>query len=595
MTDHGSRSLPGILTELDGRIAGLYADYLSQQSGQVNESRDFSDLDTLISLGILEDDYSVLKNVVNAIDRAKKYDTPCELDGRFEMNGDVPTVTGTIDAPNWPTTYMVFRNDSVNKSVKVSIGNEYEVDNDDRGARFHYSEWPMTDADSTWFETEIMHTVIKWMKDVERHMNVDEAADLGIVENVSSTTIDQVSTMVELGMMGDDLLAQFLSLPDVDSTFLRYDAPGTNPMLIVTDETLTPPLAVRGLGDRFHLMGKTYKLSLFEERRPGEPDGHALQIDAFYSTDEFDAKHGADMPFVVFGNSAWPWKAKHLGPRSRTNSGIVQVTWDTVNQITSIDEVLAALDAFNADPTSMRCSVNEELKESVDDHQVRDRIQTMVDLGIIDPAEAVPRMMEQFGALTHSRFRLDESFEVDPNKMEEVETLVELGIERNTLAARFSAMHGTCPEVWRHVSSSADGESFVSVVVPDSELGAPETVRVRDATDYTNEETLFKLGNTGMLQMSRRYDSPNPMATQRVPVYDLDVICWYGTRSLAAELAGTDVMGTPHADSPLAGYMYVTERYRHRTALHGISDMKAAVDDFLDPERRRSKFSRTVS
>ena len=69
-------------------------------------------------------------------------------------------------------------------------------------------------------------------------------------ENVNPGTLEQLQTMVDLGMVDDDLTSQFIALPDVDPTFLKYDASGNHPLLIVTDETLTPPRALRGLGTR---------------------------------------------------------------------------------------------------------------------------------------------------------------------------------------------------------------------------------------------------------------------------------------------------------------------------------------------------------
>lgn len=499
-------------------------------------------------------------------------------------------------------------------------------------------------------------------------------------ENVNPGTLEQLQTMVDLGMVDDDLTSQFIALPDVDPTFLKYDASGNHPLLIVTDETLTPPRALRGLGDAFHLMGKTYKLSLFPGKNPGSNrTTYALQIDAFYSTDAFDAKFGADMPYVVFGNSAWSWKAKHLGPRSKQNKGIVQVTWDTPDdvEITSMFEVLEFIDAFNADHTNLRCSIHEELKESIN-ISIKDQEEmiTLADLGIINhvvksmvlfcdelgkivpissceykeyphehyvaeikftikeieytvfvhvlnanvnqlsfsiwtgnprnfddgkelgsrlffvfdnPAAVIPDMMVQFKALTNHAFQINESFKVDPAKMEEVKTLAELGIERDTLYARMNAMHDAYPAVWLSVTSSGDGESFVGVTVHDTQTNTPK--KLTEYTGYRGEGMDSKLGNTTKLMMSRRYDSPNPMLTQKVPIYDLDVLAFYGREHDAEMMADDDCFenGLPVEDHN------VTVRWRYKRMLHGLEDLEQVVSDFRDSNVRTTEFSRTVS
>ena len=449
-------------------------------------------------------------------------------------------------------------------------------------------------------------------------------------------------------------------------------------------------------------MGKTYKLSLFPGKNLGSNrTTYALQIDAFYSTDAFDAKFGADMPYVVFGNSAWSWKAKHLGPRSKQNKGIVQVTWDTPDdvEITTMFEVFEFIDAFNADHTNLRCSIHEELKESQGFDRrdyvsplgiTLDELIVMRDLGLyqlIDNFEycrnqgdwefsgqqqelavcststinnealvdliqmtvcsdfvhctvrfsnykqvvaSLERGKDTFrfllttygghraGSLYVSKEEvlklatemdsivmavatiaskrwpkasrdIDESFEVNPAKMEEVKTLAELGIEKDTLYARMNAMHDVNPGTWLSVTSSGDGESFVGVTVHDTQTNTPK--KLTEYTGHRGEGMDSKLGNTTKLMMSRRYDSPNPMLTQKVPIYDLDVLAFYGREHDAEMMADDDCFenGLPGEDHN------VTVRWRYKKMLHGLEDLERAVSDFRDSNIRTTDFSRTVS
>ena len=797
------------------------------RSASVGESHDgLADLDTLIDLGILENDYAVLKNVINSVERAKKYRSSCRIDCRFEMNGDVPTIVGTIDSPNWKTIHFVFKNDTWRKSVIVSIGDELDVDNGDRGARFHYNEWPMPESDADWFEKEIMHAMIKWMNDIEMHKQVNESneydvmSELGLFdpvqtvaiktgnmmienfpneltnlrfdlessikicratadfinhhgwsitasvinydddetarvvlrvadmfgaerassrsllapddtdlsrrnenkhilsalkeimekvrllhvkpihENVDPGTLEQLRTMVELGMVEDDFMSQFMALPDVDPTFLRYDAPGDHPYLIVTDETLAPPPAVRGLGDGFRLMGKTFKLSLFPSG-PAEHRVHHMQIDAFYSTEAFDAKYGSDMPHVLFGNSAWSWKAKLLGPRSKLNKGIVQVTWDTIDPVESVAELLELLDAFNADPTNLRCSINDEVKESrgydrssyvsplgirfdelvvmrdiglyhmlhdfeycrdqgdwdfsgqqqeidacststIDDTALVDLVQmtvcsdfvqctvrfsdyrqvvaglergkdtfrfTLTTYGghraghlYIAKADVVSMGME-LGSIAlavatiasrrwpKSSRSVDESLELDRARMEEVRTLSELGIERDTVHARALAMHELDPKRWIDVVSSGDGDSFVGITVPDWETYLEPNLS--SAMELRKSNHRSKLGNTSKLLISRRYDSPNPAITQQTPIYDLDVILLYVTAQEADLLMDQNAFSQENRDRSESANSSVV-RFRYKKHIPGLEGLDAAVRLFSNVEERYRNYSRTI-